>query len=80
MSTERDGHLGAVEPPGAGHSLLKELMGTDCRCGASKNSANTFCSKCYYRLPVEMRKGLFQRMGGGYEEAYAVAVEFLERT
>ena len=50
--------------------LARELIGTTCRCGNSKQTKQTFCRKCYYSLPPEMRRALYRRMGEGYEEAY----------
>ena len=50
--------------------LTRELIGTACRCGNLKQPKQTFCRKCYYSLPEEMRRALYQRMGEGYEEAY----------
>jgi hypothetical protein len=37
----------------------------------------TFCRKCYYRLPQSLRTRLYNRFGEGYEEAYAEAVKRL---
>ena len=59
-------------------SLYQELMGTTCRCGQPKDSKKTFCSKCYFTLHPVMRMSLYQRMGDGYEEAYAKATKFLD--
>lgn len=64
--------------PNDKHSLLKELLGTVCRCGKPKQERNTFCYSDYMKLPPAMRKALYSRMGSGYEEAYAAAVRFLD--
>lgn len=54
--------------------LVEELRGTSCVCGRAKASGNTFCGACYRRLPQDMRRALYRRLGRGYEEAYAAAV------
>lgn len=58
-------------------ALAKELRMTVCRCGNQKRHGNSFCVSCYMRLPVELKKRLYQRIGKGYEEAYFEAEEFL---
>lgn len=57
--------------------LVEELGGTKCQCGRSKKRANTFCSKCFYSLPKDQQRALYKRLGDGYEEAYATAMESL---
>lgn len=59
------------------HGLVQELKGLVCRCGAPKNAAHTFCGKCYFALPLNRRQALYQRIGEGYEEAYAAALAVL---
>lgn len=58
--------------------LFNELEGEKCRCGAKKVSMQTFCGKCYRSLSPEKRRALYNRIGQGYEEAYADAVNFLD--
>jgi len=57
--------------------LVRELSGTKCRCGRTKKANNTFCNKCYFKLPDDMRFALYRRLGSGYEEAYDAAVQEL---
>lgn len=57
--------------------LLRELQGTSCRCGRPKKEHMTFCRSCYFALSPELRKSLYRRMGVGYEEAYAEALQYL---
>lgn len=55
-------------------------MGLECaHCHGKKPSAMSFCKKCYFTLPVDMRQGLYRRFGSGYEEAYFDALEWLRR-
>lgn len=58
-------------------SLMGELLGTQCRCGATKAKRTSFCRKCFYTLPRERRDALYQRVGQGYEQAYEAACEYL---
>lgn len=58
--------------------LVRELESTKCFCGAKKVSGQTFCRKHYMALPGRMRSMLYQRLGHGYEEAYAESRIYLE--
>ena len=58
--------------------LLAELRGSRCRCGAAKKEGHTFCRRCYRSLPYHYRMALYDRIGDGYEEAYAAAVRELK--
>jgi len=58
--------------------LVKELDGVSCRCGAVKESGNTFCKRCYFKLPQPLRRNLYQKLKSGYVEAYQAAVYFLD--
>jgi hypothetical protein len=58
--------------------LLIELIGKKCRCGAAKGKGKTFCQRCYFSLPQNLREALYRRIGEGYEEAYAQAVAVLD--
>jgi hypothetical protein len=37
----------------------------------------TLCRQHYYALPNPMRKALYNRVGEGYEEALAAALDYL---
>lgn len=56
---------------------LRELKSDGCMCGKPKKKNFSFCWTCFQRLPEEMRKSLYRRMGRGYEEAYDAAVRYL---
>lgn len=58
-------------------TLIHELNGKQCRCNRPKQKRKTFCAGCYYTLPDEKRKALYNRIGEGYEEAYQDAVDYL---
>lgn len=58
----------------------REFSGTECPgCHGPKKKNNGFCSKCYYSLPKEMQKALWNRFGSGYEEAHEDARDWLEQ-
>jgi hypothetical protein len=58
--------------------LLASLSSTVCpACGQLKGSRMTLCRQHYYALPNPMRKALYNRVGEGYEEALAAALDYL---
>ena len=57
---------------------LKELAGEECQCGREKNRGRSFCYACYKKLPDEIQKALYRKVGAGYEEAREMAARFLE--
>ena len=59
--------------------LIRELMGTKCRCGEPKGRGNPFCRPCYLSLTREVRNDLNKPIGEGYEAAYAHACRVLDR-
>ena len=59
--------------------LIRELMGTKCRCGEPKGRGMTLCRACYLSLSQEMRNELYKRIGEGYEDAYERACRVLDR-
>jgi hypothetical protein len=59
--------------------LIWSLRRTVCpACGGAKQPAQTLCSKDYYRLPKEARDALYNRLGHGYREAVAAAMDLLK--
>ena len=57
---------------------VKSLRSSDCpHCDGRKKEGQSFCYGCYKRLPEEMRKALYRRLGAGYEEAFEAAVKWL---
>jgi predicted amidophosphoribosyltransferase len=56
-----------------------ELMSEVCaNCGNAKRKKMSFCSKCYYKLPEEVRNNLYTAMSDGYAEIYDEAKELLK--
>lgn len=58
--------------------LVLELTGDTCRCGARKRRGQSFCHSCYHALPQAAQHALHQRIGQGYERAYAFAAGYLD--
>jgi hypothetical protein len=48
-----------------------------CICGRSKKERNSFCQADYWRLNQSERQALYRPIGGGYEDAFAAAMERL---
>jgi len=59
---------------------LVDLKGRQCFCGNVKQSGMSFCRRCFWRLPQDMRRALYQKIGDGYEFAYKEACQFLADT
>jgi len=57
---------------------IDELMSDECACGRPKWPKRSFCYRCYVRLPADMRRDLYKRIGDGYEAAYEEAVKWLQ--
>jgi hypothetical protein len=55
-----------------------ELESEECFCGRNKQSGKALCFKCFRDLPFDMRNGLYQQIGNGFEAAYDAAVKYLE--
>lgn len=59
--------------------LIKSLMSEVCpACDKAKQKRKTFCNKCYFKLPKDQRTALYNRVGDGYEEAFADALKTLK--
>ena len=57
---------------------LDELKSDGCHCGRPKQRGRSLCYRCYYKLPDDMRRALYRKIGNGYEAAYDAAIKFLE--
>ncbi|MEO1619300.1 MAG: hypothetical protein AAFV88_25930, partial [Planctomycetota bacterium] len=56
--------------------LIKSLAGTSCDgCDGTKPARRSFCRRCFYSLPKALQRRLYQRIGQGYESAYAEALD-----
>jgi predicted amidophosphoribosyltransferase len=59
---------------------LRELGESVCAaCQSAKKPKQSFCPRCYYTLPEEMRTALYRRFGSGYESAYDDAKDWLRQ-
>jgi hypothetical protein len=58
--------------------LVISLAAKECPgCDKPKRVAHSFCLKCFLKLPRPMRNALYNRIGCGYEEAHADAMQHL---
>lgn len=61
------------------HTLVLSLRSTLCpSCGDVKRHAQTFCTKCYRSLPIDLRRALYRRLGNGYDIAVYDALMALD--
>lgn len=59
-------------------TAVRDLAGEECAgCGGRKQKKHSFCRRCYYKLPVNLRRSLYTPIGGGYEDVYESAKELL---
>lgn len=57
---------------------IEKLMSKKCDgCGGMKTPRKSHCSRCYYKLPPQMRAALYRRVGSGYEEAFYESLVWL---
>jgi|GEM_PF-1218933 len=54
------------------------LHSEECHCGRPKKRGHAFCYKCYQSLSNDSKKGLWCRLGDGFEQSYDEAVRELE--
>lgn len=57
---------------------LKVMMCEECpHCDRWKRRGASFCYRDYKRLPVELQRALWRRIGRGYEKAFEAAFAWL---
>lgn len=57
---------------------VDDLASAACRCGRPKQRGFSLCRRCFWRLPRNLRRGLYAKVGEGYEAAYRDAGEYLD--
>ena len=58
---------------------ISALTDTKCGfCGGRKRCGYMLCYTCFYILPKEFKKGLYNNLFDGLERAYDVALEYLK--
>lgn len=55
------------------------LDSTKCRCGNRKYMMSVLCSKCYWRLPLFLRRNLYKGFTEGFAKACEQAFDFLDK-
>lgn len=59
-------------------TLVQSLRSNTCpACGATKQASNSFCRSCYFELDAGSRRALYRKVGEGYEQAMAGALNEL---
>ena len=58
---------------------LKSLKGSKCQCGEKKKPRRTFCEHCFSKLPVNLRRDLFDERWLLCCQAYNKALTFLDK-
>ena len=56
---------------------VEMFQSDECQCGKYKQPKRALCLRCYKRLPQEMQRALYARLGNGLERAYEEAVRWL---
>ena len=57
---------------------MEELNSNGCACDRPKQPQHSFCTRCFAKLPPEMRRNIYRALGHGYEDAYEAAHKYLE--
>lgn len=60
------------------HQALRELISEQCMCGGRKKKHQSFCRKCYFKLPKKTQIALYTAFSDGYAEIYDRAKEELQ--
>ncbi len=58
------------------HNVFVNLRGIVCACNSSKLGGKSFCRRCYFKLPKDLRDALYQSVG--YPETFRRALRFLK--
>lgn len=59
-------------------AAVRALVAGACACGEPKRVNQAFCPLCYRRLPADVRRGLWAKLGKGFAGVYHVALEILK--
>lgn len=63
-----------------GEMYMDILQQTMCAsCARPKRCMRAFCTDCYFKLPKEQQRALYDRIGFGFAEAYENAKEWLDK-
>jgi hypothetical protein len=63
--------------PSEMEAVRREFFGELCRCGAMKQSRQSFCRGCYWKLPGPYRRRLYLTFARGYAMAYKRSLVYL---
>ncbi len=65
--------------PGDRKFYVDVLKSDACQCERPKQPRRAVCYKCWLRLPDDLRRPLYQRIGQGFEAAYDAACQYLNQ-
>jgi len=57
---------------------LESFKSDECLCERPKKPRFSFCYRCYKALPLDQQRALYQAFGGGYEQAFDEACQYLQ--
>lgn len=59
--------------------MIESLRSTVCPgCDSDKPEGKSFCRRCYFSLPKQLRSDLYRRYGQGYQQAFIDAMAQLK--
>lgn len=63
---------------GSWKAVWLDFKGTVCAaCGNEKRQHHSFCHRCFFFLPRNLKYDLYRRFGDGYEQAFRDALDWL---
>lgn len=57
---------------------LEQIKGDECLCGRTKKPRQAVCFTCWRRLPRDLQRRLYSRLGEGFEEAFDEAAQYID--
>jgi hypothetical protein len=69
----------SVEEIELARQAAESLRSQRCLCGGRKREEQSFCLRCYHKLPEAVRAGLYSSFRDGYARHYAAAKQYLEK-
>jgi hypothetical protein len=58
---------------------LADLDSKQCLCGSRKREQESFCRTCYFKVPAQIRSGLYASFANGYLDFWLQAVAHLKQ-
>ncbi len=58
-------------------AAVKALKSGTCLCGHAKQTGMAFCFACWKKLPENIRRALYRKIGDGFTASFTAARSFL---